>query len=123
MENFEHGMYAMASWQAGINSLMGYFSTVSAYLIVSYLVGKSLNRSQIILVSGLFCIMALYWTWGVVSFFYIAEDAQALAGETRFIELIRPSLASIPVLLIGIVASLKFMWDVRRDKGSSRAGK
>lgn len=47
-----------------ISALMGYFTVLSAYFIVAYAVGSALKRSQVIAVTGLFLVMALFMTWG-----------------------------------------------------------
>ena len=97
-----------------------YFSVVSAYLIVSYLVGDKLTTLQSTLISGLFGIFGILCTLGSVAFLGRAAFLLQFTDETY-----RSPLSDVipytpfitaAILLIGVVACLKFMWDVRHPK-------
>ena len=97
-----------------------YLSLVSGYLIVAYLVGKDLSRSQVTMISGLFsmgCIMAIVPTYAYLSratFLLQFADETYKSPATLFLPLGAPVMSAL--LLLGLLASLKFMWDVRHPK-------
>jgi hypothetical protein len=51
-----------------VTSLMAYFSILSAYLLVGYLLGPILSRQQVVLITGLFLVAQLFMVWGAVGF-------------------------------------------------------
>jgi hypothetical protein len=97
-----------------VSLVMGYFSVLSAYFVVAYLVGGSLNRSQVIAVTGLFLVMGLFMMWGCASYMYASREYRALAGE--WTPPVGPVSILVPLLLLGLISGLKFMWDVRHPK-------
>jgi hypothetical protein len=105
-------------WQAG----QMYFTLVSAYLAVSYLVGGNLTKAQASVIS----ILYLVWVAAVVS-------GQIIAGLSLvYIEVALDEINSIAlpfgtrtllnmylfmfVQIAGVLASLWFMWSVRHPK-------
>jgi len=100
----------------GTSAGMGYFSIVSAYLIVAFLAGDKLNRQQVIVISGLFVVMALNMTWAAGAYLYFGQGFVFQSGQEMPITVIQPHHVITPLLLIGIIAALKFMWDVRHPK-------
>ena len=99
-----------------------YFTLVSAYLIVAYLVGAKLNRAQNAIVTGLYCV----WTIGLIQSQYstsvqmIGITDQLLSSNSSFLsnDVGAQTQAGVYTFLIvqmlGLVASLYFMWSVRR---------
>ena len=105
-------------WQAG----QMYFTLVSAYLAVSYLVGGNLTKAQASVIS----ILYLVWVAAVIS-------GQIIAGFSLVhIEIALDEVNSIIlpfgtrtllnmylfmfVQIAGVLASLWFMWSVRHPK-------
>ena len=106
----------------GIQALMLYLTVSTGYLIVAYLVGMQLTKSQALFVSALFAIFAFYALWGVAGYWTTGDEAR-LALETALADTIdlnhlgvNPALIALPMGILGIVGSLKFMWDVRHPK-------
>jgi hypothetical protein len=97
-----------------------YFSVVSGYLIVSYLIGDKLTTLQSTLISGLFVIFGILCTLGTVAFLGRAAFLLQFTDETYRspLSVVIPYTPFITaaILLIGVVACLKFMWDVRQPK-------
>jgi hypothetical protein len=97
-----------------VAALMGYFTVLSAYLVVAYSVGAALNRSQVIAITGLFLVMAAFMTLGTVLYFGAAREYRILSGEYL------PPVSAAPIALfllgLGILSGLKFMWDIRHPK-------
>lgn len=98
-----------------------YFTLVSAYLVVSYLIGHKLTRIQNIIITSLY----LVWVTGIVD----AQRTESLInlGLTNEL-LLRNSIVMpdqvavtadfglhsyIAVQIAGVAASLFFMWNVR----------
>ena len=107
----------MSLW---LSSFTAYVSFLSAYLVVAYLVGKELTRQQSMIISTLFCFsagLALFAIWGVGT--RVGYTVQALNAATPdYLIAIAPGYREILFLCcaLGVLASLKFMWDVRRPK-------
>ena len=99
----------------GLTCVMGYFSVLTAYLVAAYVVGSNMSRQQAITITGLYLIMQLFMTWGATV--YLA-GGRALIGQLDQIvqQPIGPHLIALPLLVIGVVAGLKFMWDIRHPK-------
>ena len=97
-----------------------YLSVTSGYLIVSYLVGKNLTRMQNTLITGLYITFAVIITLATVANFDRAAYLLKFTEETYRSPLSSglPAVAIItgPILLIGVAACVKFMWDVRHPK-------
>jgi hypothetical protein len=115
MTEYELMDLSTAYADTAISALMGYFTVLSAYFIVAYIVGSDLNRSQVIAVNGLFLVMALFMIWGATGYFYYSYNYRVLAGETDLTPVAGYKVV-LPLLLIGVVLGLKFMWDVRHPK-------
>lgn len=106
----------------GLNAdmLSIYLTVTSGYLIVAYLAGRNLTRSQLIIISGLYLVFAGATTYLAVGYgmrgIHYAEILRSQSPSTPLYstDLIPAAIAF--VLLGGIVASLKFMWDTRHPK-------
>ena len=114
MTEYELMDLSVAFAETGISALMGYFTVLSAYFIVAYAVGISLNRGQVMAINGLFLVMALFMVWGCTSYLAVSYNYRVLAGAYAFP--IGAYAVALPLLLIGVVLGLKFMWDVRHPK-------
>jgi hypothetical protein len=114
MTEYELMDLSAAFADTALSALMGYFTVLSAYFIVAYVAGSSLNRGQVIAVTGLFLVTASFMTWGAVSYFQQSHEYRVLAGAYT------PDVAAyrvaIPLLVIGMLSGLKFMRDVRHPK-------
>ena len=99
------------------SGLMNYFSILSAYLVVAYFAGTNLSRHQAVIITGLYLVMQLFVTWGIFTFFIatriLAETINAAGWQPPPI---KPIYVVGPLLVFGIIAGLKFMWDVRHPK-------
>ena len=106
----------------GIQALMLYLTVSSGYLIVAYLAGAQLTRSQTLFVSALFLVFAFYALWGVAQYWASGDEARLALEElgADMIELnylgLNPVVIALPMGVLGILGSLKFMWDVRHPK-------
>jgi hypothetical protein len=102
-----------------ISTLMAYFSILSAYLLVGYLTGPNLSRQQTILITGLYLVMQLFMVWGAVSYFRLGAHFAEQAGSMPsgiIVSFVKPHQIALFLLIFGVIAGLKFMWDVRHPK-------
>jgi len=94
-----------------------YLSILSGYLIIAYLVGRKLSRTQVIILSTMFvfassfCTLVLTVWWQRALEF--ALEAQAINPE-RIVSNSKDAVRMVAALFsLGILASLYFMWNVR----------
>ena len=95
-------------------------SLVSGYLVVAWLIGSKLTKSQLYLINSLFLGMNL-----LLGSAWVTRVQVALSYQSELLEL-NPERAGlvgpwlIPAVFIlaisGITACLKFMWDVRHPR-------
>lgn len=95
-------------------------SVVSGYLVVAWLVGSRLTRSQLYLINSLFVGMTtlLGFAWYTRIRVALSYQDELLGLNPDRVELVGAWL--IPAVTIlglsGLVSCLKFMWDVRHPK-------
>jgi len=102
-----------------------YFTLVSAYLVVAYLVGEKLTRTQCRIITVLY----LFWVAGVIQTQLfsgigalrlagiIAETGTVLIGRYGDGLAMKIGIYSFSIVMIcGVLASLYFMWTVRHSK-------
>jgi hypothetical protein len=106
-----------------VTELMAYFTVLSAYCIVAFMVGPKLSRAQVFMITGLYLIMSLLLVWATGSHLIgsrsLAENVTMIAGNnfrSVIVTYLKPHQIVIPLLVIGVVSGLKFMWDVRHPK-------
>ena len=107
------------SQEVGIAMLSVFISVFSAYLLVAYLAGAKLSKSQAIFISIAFTIFSLMCTWGTVVYFGEGYDAALLLVDNHPSLLsfnVNPVWISLPLLLAAVVSALMFMWDIRHPK-------
>jgi hypothetical protein len=111
---------ANSSWSLVISTMGVYMTIVSAYLIAAYLAGIKLTTSQVGIISALFItmtsilLMGLYG-WATRGTYYTLELAALNSDVFAY------GYSGVPIVLtslcsVGILATLKFMWDIRHSK-------
>lgn len=96
-------------------------SIVSGYLIVAYLAGARLNRSQVAILNVFYLFVSLLVIFGFYGSFtvqaYYVEQLRSIAPHSPQImnQYVTWGIATASIL--GVLASLKFMWDIRHPKG------
>jgi len=104
----------------GMTAMALYFTVVSGYLIVAYLVGEQLSTSQMIIVSSLFSVFAFILVFGSYSFFSEANRVGNVSSSSA--EYWLSSVVGITELA-GIVAAFKFMFDIRKKESATASRK
>lgn len=91
-----------------------YLTVTSGYLLVAYLVGKSLTTFQVVVVTGLFVYFGVISSLSVYGYYQSA----AFWGQTYGLGRAEYWLWRVitPACILGILACLKFMWDIRHPK-------
>ena len=102
-----------------MGAMVFYLSIVTAYLVVARFVGAELERSQVVIITGLFLVFAAFAVWGSVWYFgmggiFLGETETYARLEVQ--QLVQPDLVIGIAEVLGIVAGLKFMLDVRRNR-------
>jgi len=96
-----------------------YLTLISGFLIVAYLVGEKLTKWQAAIVTLGFVLSTSLFTFAAYGY---GSRAIFLIGQTSDpyrsgITMTYPALLAIVLMLVlGVIASLKFMWDVRHPK-------
>ncbi len=94
----------------GISTLAIYISVISGYLVVAFLIGKRLTKSQLTIVTSLFVVFGLILSFGSFIFF---QNVALINGEGDWRNNL--PLALFVIQVIGMVAAIKFMLDMRKE--------
>ena len=124
MTEFELGEILHNNYDGLWQGAQMYFTLVSAYLVVAYLIGDKLTRGQNTIVTGLYVV----WVAGVILGQY-STSAQMMIVSQELLSIgskILPDAIRNPtqvgvysflvVQFLGVVASLYFMWTVRHPR-------
>jgi hypothetical protein len=97
-----------------------YLTVTSAYLIVAFMAGDRLTNSQAIIISTLYIFIAAITTYSMYAWlgraFYFSNKLKETGVDMPFYSRDGLEFVLASVLLAGILACLKFMWDVRHPK-------
>jgi hypothetical protein len=92
-----------------------FYTQVTAYLVVAYLVAEKLTKFQLALINFLFVVAAALSIFGVLNFMHQIERLFATTGGTA--PFIDPALyLTITFRLMILVGALVFMWQARQSK-------
>ena len=107
----------ISAYAMGIGALTLYTTILSGYLVTAYVAGLKMTRLQTLTVSVLFVTTALFASWGTIGFLYGGRILHELQST---VPLLTSRVAPFQIIgviqVLGIFASLKFMWDVRHPK-------
>jgi hypothetical protein len=109
-----------ATWGNTISLVAILITLMSGYLVAAYLVGSQLGRPQVVIVNTLYLLLSTFLLMSTYNLSIRATEMAAIAIEMSDKRILTPQLW-IPMGMISIfsfclVASLKFMWDVRHPK-------
>jgi hypothetical protein len=99
---------------ASASAMSLYLTATSGYLLVAYLRGKELTVLQTAIITTLFVFFVATNTVAAVSYMQNAFYFGSTYGEGRVPSWGAGTVGTI--LSLGILASIKFMWDVRHPK-------
>ena len=108
-------------YEIALTAIGMYVSVTSGYLVVAYLAGTNLDKTQVFIISVLFTVVAGIMVYAVHGFMWRAygyiQSLKSVAQSGVDYYAGPFSHVLLPVILAcGIVASLKFMWDVRHPR-------
>ena len=120
MTEYELADLIFSAVNGGTNVVGIFFTILSGYLIVAWLVGEKLTRTQVIMVNILYLSAAIFMIWAWVARFLAALSIQ---NQLLLLNSQSPDLVRIDVIFVFsgvmsflVLVSLKFMWDVRHPK-------
>ena len=97
-------------------------TVISGYLIVAYVAGADLKKGQIVIVNFLYIFFSTLLWYGSISAFFkqleFVEELRVLAPDGFYPASYEVFFAIAFVSYMVVLASLKFMWDVRHPKES-----
>jgi len=105
-----------------VSAMVFYLSIVTAYLVSAHFVGEELERSQVGTITFLFVAFAFFATAGSVGYFWQASHyfRQTQSYQTLQIEeLVSPHALIGTAEILGIVASLWFMRQIRARRNDA----
>lgn len=120
MSEFELEDLVTSSSLAAVEVLTVYITITTAYLIAAYLAGRQLSPTQTLIVTVLYVGAATMMTWACFGYSTRAigfvDQLEMLNPDNRYgaQPFVRNTILVVQAL--GIVASLKFMWDVRHPR-------
>ena len=103
-----------------LSSISVYLTILSAYLVAAFIAGNRLTRSQVVVINTLFVTGALIFTYSTIGLLlrqsYFASKLVEIQTDT-WLAGTAPMAQIIGIVQLGgIIACLKFMWDVRHPK-------
>jgi hypothetical protein len=104
---------------AGMTAMTLYLTAVSGYLFVAYMIGNKLTRLQCAIITGLFLWFSVFVVIGTAGYFSRAVQLRGLYNEFTPSGMTMDTWvvwSSSGLELVGLLAALKFMWDVRHPK-------
>jgi len=108
------------NWSDTISLLTMFISVMSGYLVVAYLVGKELKTGQVVLVNFLYGAFISFTLFAIYQMSGAAVEHGILASELSTQRTSRPQtwipIVFLAIMLPMILASFKFMWDIRHPK-------
>ena len=113
---------SFVTWGNVLTCLTLLISLISGYLVVAFVAGDRMTSSQVFIVNSVYLLMILLVLYGTAAFVGKAhgfeEIAYSMAGKEFDSFVPRGDIALSIVVIFGlaILASLKFMWDVRHPK-------
>ena len=114
---------AIASFNSNMYSWTTLYLTVlSAYLVTAYILGAALSKSQAIIINTCFVVFSLLGVFAIrgsaMRCLEFNAEVTAINPERVFAINLEVVWVICLILLIGIFAGLKFMWDVRHPNAS-----
>ena len=126
MNEAELGDMLYNAYELMTNGASVYFTLVTTYLVASYLVGSKLTSGQITVVNLLYIV----WSLGLINVQYtqlltvtgLQEELAALRASPLLIAQNTQvsTWGFIAVQIMGLLASLYFMWSVRHPRDGGR---
>ena len=106
--------------QQGIGIFALWISIVAAYLVAAYLAGAELNASQVFILNTVYLMTSTLVIFGIWGSFkvqaYYAIQIREVDPNSPHIMNYFAAMGITAVAILGLLASVKFMWDIRHPK-------
>jgi len=124
MTTYEMADLAQNLFANSMSAFTVLLSVVFAYIVSAYLIGAKLTRMQVGMLTFVFVIVAMLVGWSMAGYVNGGVSLNGLAFPDGVGRFFAPRIWLAP-LVIGInmvivLVALKFMWDIRHPKTSSR---
>lgn len=113
---------AFVTWGNVATLLALLITIISGYMVVAYTAGADLTRQQVILINLIYILMGGFVGWGcremTVRAAMFEDLAYSMATGELATQFSRGDIAHAIISAFGLamIASLKFMWDIRHPK-------
>lgn len=115
---------SFVAWGNAVALLALLVTIISGYLVTAFVAGDKMLRSQVAIITALYLLLSIFVLWGTRNMIDKAADFEEAAyglasGDlAQFTTGENVGLAIVAIFAICIVASLKFMWDVRHPRAA-----
>ena len=113
---------SFVTWGNVISLLALLITIISGYLVVAYIAGAKMTKAQVTLVNILYVLMSAFLIWACremalrAAVFEDAAYAMATGPVSELYARGDVAVAIISAFSLALLASFKFMWDVRHPK-------
>ena len=113
---------SFVTWGNVISLLALLITIISGYLVVAYIAGAKMTRAQVTLVNFLYVLMSAFLIWACremalrAAVFEDTAYAMATGPVSELYARGDVAVAIISAFSLALLASFKFMWDVRHPK-------
>ena len=111
---------AQAVWGNVITMCTIEITLLTGYIVVAYLAGSDLNRSQVAIVNTLYVLLSIFALMSIYSMSMRATEMAVLSIGMSEQRNLGPTLwlpmGVAVIFAFCLLASLKFMWDVRHPR-------
>jgi hypothetical protein len=120
MTEFELEILLTETGLAAVESFGMYVTVTVGYLVAAFVTGRKLTKTQVLIVNALFIISAMMMMVATVGFITrgipIADALEVIHPDRLYAMQPQVRIAVVILESSGILASLKFMWDVRHSE-------
>ena len=122
MTEYEMADVLTSTTHASVDVFSAYVALMIAYLVATYLVGSKLTNTQLAIISILFVVTASTLVWALYSYLSraipLADALEAMNPGVNYGAQPWTRNTLTIVMSLGILACLRFMWDIRHSKGA-----
>ena len=122
MTEYEMADVLTSTTHASVDVFSAYVTLMIAYLVATYLVGLKLTNTQMAIISILFVVTASTLVWALYSYLSraipLADALEAMNPGVNYGAQPWTRNTLTIVMSLGILACLRFMWDIRHSKGA-----
>ena len=123
MTTYEKADLAQNLFDNSLSTFAVLLSVVFAYIVTAYLVGATLTRTQVRILTSMFIMVSILLVWSIVGYVNEGVWLYQLAYPENVENFFTPKswLAPLTVILgvLFLAMALRFMWDIRHTTVSN----